>query len=269
MRRWTPLAALALLAISAGESGAQQGREPRRGFDREGRRGYVQGGELADIVNVPYDGRFTFARIRYEPAGGGGFRFRGRDLKWDHDTPRAELHFTKILRELTTLRPYIEGGNILTLDDPELFKYPVAYLCEPGFWVPTDVEAKALRDYLAKGGFLIVDDFAADQWYNFESQMQRVLPGARLVQLDEKHPIFDSFFRIASLAYAHPYYRLPSQFFGIYQDNDPSKRLLAIVNYNNDIAEYWEWSDTGFLPLDLSNEAYKLGVNYIIYAMTH
>jgi hypothetical protein len=235
------------------------------------RQGYVQGGNIEDIANAPYDGRFTFVRIRFEPAGGRelGFGRRGRDLKWDHDTPRAERHFTRLLTELTTLKPYLEGGNILTLDDPELFRYPIAYLCEPGFWAPTDAQAGALRDYLAKGGFLIVDDFAGDQWDNFEAQMRRVLPSLRPLPMDVKHPIFDSFFHIESLDYTHPYWRLPSQFLGYFEDNDPSKRLLAIVNYNNDLAEYWEWSDTGFLPVELSNEAYKIGINYIVYAMTH
>ena len=64
-------------------------------------------------------------------------------------------------------------------------------------------------------------------------------------------------------------YNVIPEFFGIFEDNDPNKRLMVIANYNNDIGDYWEWSDAGFLPIDLSNEAYKLGVNYIVYAMTH
>lgn len=259
MRMRTLALTLAPIVVLAGALAAQAVR-----------RGYVQGGDVSDIANPPYDGRFTFVRIRYEPIGGGDFGFRGgRDVKWDHDTPRAERHFTKILSEITTIRPYMEGAKILTLDDPELFEYPVAYLCEPGFWAPTEKEAQALRDYLAKGGFLIIDDFAGDQWYNFAEQMRKVLPSARLMPMDVKHPIFDSFFHITSLAYTHPYFRLPSQFYGIFEDNDPQKRLMVIVNYNNDISEYWEWSDTGFLPVELSNEAYKIGVNYIVYGMTH
>lgn len=218
--------------------------------------------------NVPYDGKFTFARIRYTPLGGGeGFRFR--DLKWDHDYPRAERNFMKILSEITLLQPYLEGGNIFAADDPELMKYPIAYLCEPGFWTMTEEEKVALRAYLAKGGFLIIDDFAGQHWYNFETQVRELLPEARLVRLDESEPIFDSFYHIESLAFAHPNYGLPSEFWGVYEDNDPSKRLLMIVNYNNDIGDYWEWSDAGFLPIDLTNEAYKLGVNYVMYGFTH
>jgi hypothetical protein len=218
--------------------------------------------------NVPYDGRFTFARIRYStPAELGGFR-GGWDEPWSHDYPRAERHFTKILSELSTLRVRADASNVLTLDDPELFKYPIAYLCEPGFWTPSEAEVAGLRSYLEKGGFLIVDDFEGSHWYNFEAQMRRVLPEGRLVQLTADHPIFDSFYRVQSLDYVHPYYGTPSTFHGIFEDNDPTRRLMVIVNYNNDVAEYWEFSDTGMFPLDLSNEAYKLGVNYIVYALT-
>jgi hypothetical protein len=218
--------------------------------------------------DAPYDGRFTFARIRFTPLGGDGGFGQGRDLKWDHDYPRAERNFVKILSEVSVMRPYMEGSNILTLDDPNLFKYPIAYLCEPGFWTLTPAESAAMRAYLLKGGFVIVDDFAGSHWYNFAEQMRQVMPEARMVELDVSHPIFDSFYRIESLEFTHPNFGLRSQFFGIFEDNDQSKRLMMIINYNNDIGDYWEWSDAGYLPIDLSNQAYKLGVNYIMYAMT-
>jgi len=229
---------------------------------RRGRRAPVEYGE-----NVPYDGRFTFARIRYAEVnqGLGGF---GREPPWSHDYPRAERHFTKLLDELTTVRPNIVGSNILTLDDPELFKFPVAYMSEPGFWVPSQEEQAGLRQYLLKGGFLIVDDFAGNHWFNFESQIRKVLPEARIVPLTAAHPIFDSFYRIESLDYSHPYFGVQSQFLGVFEDNDPAKRLLMIINYNNDVGEYWEWSDSGAFPIDLSNTAYKLGINYVVYALT-
>jgi len=224
-----------------------------------------------DELNTSYDGRFTFVRLRYAPlegfSGGGGY-FRG-DVKWDHDYPRAERNFVKILDELTAIGPYMRGGNILAVDDPELFKYPVAYLVEAGFWTLTPDEAESLRNYLLKGGFLIFDDFAGRQWYNFQDRMRDVLPDGRLVELDASHPIFHSFFDIDALGHVHPYYGVKSVFYGIFEDNDPSKRLLVVVNYNNDIGESWEWSDMGFIPIELSNEAYKLGVNYIVYGMTH
>lgn len=235
---------------------------------QRGQRSRVPRGDYK-AYNVPYDGRFTFVRLRFTPSGRRGFG-RGGGQWWDHDYPRAERNFEKILSEVSQIRPYMGGSNILSLDDPELYQYPVAYMSEPGHWTLTDSEAQGFRDYLLKGGFVIFDDFAGYDWYNFTEQMGRVLPEARLLPMDASHPIFDSFFRIESLAgFVHPNYNVTPEFFGIFEGNDPNKRLMAIVNYNNDIGDYWEWSDAGFLPIDLSNEAYKLGVNYIMYAMTH
>ena len=178
----------------------------------------------------------------------------------------------KILDEFTGLTPFMgsSGGNILTLGDPELLKYPFAYMSEPGFWTMTEQEMLTLRHYVEKGGFLVFDDFRGGHWYNFEAQMNLLLPEGRLVELDVSHPIFHSFFEIETLDFVPFYGRggLPS-FHAVFEDNDPSKRLLLIANYNNDIGEYWEYSDTGFTPIELSNEAYKLGVNYAIYSMTH
>jgi len=220
--------------------------------------------------NVPYDGRLTWVRVKYimpDFSSSSGFR-GGRDLPWSHDYPRGERHFTKIVSELSTARVRLGASNILTLDDPQLGRYPVAYMAEPGFWRPSDKEVMGLRNYLAKGGFIIFDDFAGQHWFNFESQMRRVLPSARAIPMELTHPIFDAFYKIRTLDYTHPYYGLKSVFYGFFEDNDPKKRLLAIANYNNDLSEMWEFSDVGLFPVDMSNEAYKLGVNYVIYALT-
>jgi hypothetical protein len=263
MRSAIRLAAFALLlALVAPDPLGAQSRRSRRARPEL---------ENVEQLNVGYSGRFTFVRLRYSPmsgfSGGGGY-FRG-DQKWDHDYPRAERNLVRILDELTEIEPQVTGSNILTVDDPELFKYPLAYLAEPGFWTLTAEEAESLRDYLLKGGFLIFDDFVSRHWFNFEQRMRDVLPDARLVELDASHPIFHSFFEIESLDHSHPYWGYEAIFYGIFEDNDPNKRLMVVVNYNNDIGESWEWSDTGFIPIELSNEAYKLGVNYIVYAMTH
>jgi hypothetical protein len=222
------------------------------------------------LPNGAYDGRFTFARIRFAPRGGNDFFGRG-DPKWSHDYPTAERNFAKIIVELSTMRPYMEGGNVFTLDDPELTRYPIAYLCEPGFWNPTEAEATALRAYLDKGGFIIFDDFFGRHWENFEAQMRRVLPQGRLVKLDPAHPIFDAFFKIEAVndGFGGGGRRGSAEYWGVFEGNDPEKRLLAIVNFNNDIGESWEYSDTGIIPVDVTSVAYKLGMNYLIYGMTH
>lgn len=210
--------------------------------------------------NVPYDGRFTFARIRYTV-----YRRSG----WEFDYPTMERNLMTMMRELTEIDAHVGGSNIHTFDDPELLRYPVAYLSEPGYWIPSESEVTGLRTYLAKGGFLIVDDFMRNEWLNFEAQMRRVLPTGRIVPLDVSHPIFDTFFHIQSLEMTYPHNRfLKAEFLGIYEDNDPDKRLMVIINYNNDVGDYMEWSAEGWWPVNITNDAYKLAVNYIIYGMT-
>ena len=231
-----------------------------------------------ESLNAPYDGRLHFVRIRYTPSSAGGFGFGrggrggrgGREPMWAHDYPRGERNFMKIIDETTYAHPLVDASNILALDDPRLFQYPIAYIIEVGSWNPTDAEAGGLGTYLRKGGFLIVDDFRG-QWslQNFAAQMERVLPGVQLVELDGTHEIFDSFFRVDPHRVIPPYGAETPVWYGIFEDNDPAMRLMVIVNYDNDLSEYWEYSDRGYYPIDLANEAYKLGVNYIIYGLTH
>jgi len=236
------LAAAAALVLGAAPAAAQGWRRP-----------FIE-------PNVPYDGRFTFARIRYLELHRSG---------WEYDYPQMERNLMGALRELTTLRPHVGGSNVHTFDDPELLRYPVAYVSEPGYWYPTPAEQAGLRTYLAKGGFVIFDDFMRGEWQNFETQIRRALPDARIVPLDVSHSVFDTFFRIASLDMTYPGNpSLKAEFFGIFEDNDPAKRLMVVINYNNDIGDYMEWSGAGWFPVNLTNDAYKLAVNYILYGMT-
>lgn len=218
-----------------------------------------------------YDGRFTFVRLRWTSDFGGGFRRGGFGAAWNHDYPRAEHHLSLILRELTALNLRTEESLVLTLDDPELFKYPIAFMWEPGFWNLTDREATSFRAYLLKGGFAVFEDFdGPEQWRHFEAQMRRVVPDARWVKLDQSHRIFNAFFDIQDIdAIVHPMTGIRPSYYGLFEDNDPSKRLMAIANFDNDVPEYWEWSGEGLYPFDASNEAYKLGVNYVIYGLMH
>lgn len=225
----------------------------------------------SDEPSQSYDGRMTFVRLRWR-AEGGGFGRRGMwSSAWDHDYPRAERHLARIIDELTAIDIVTDGSRILTLDDPEIFRYPIAFMWEPGFWNLNDREAESFRAYLLKGGFAIFEDFdGPQQWAVFEQQMHRVLPEAQFVRLDPTHAIFDSFFTIKDIdAIVHPMSRIRPSYYGIFEDNDPAKRLMVVANFDNDVPEYWEWSGEGLFPFDASNEAYKLGVNYIVYGLTH
>ena len=133
-----------------------------------------------------------------------------------------------------------------------------------------DKNEGGFRAWLNKGGFAVFEDFdGPGQWSVFEAQMRRVLPEGRLVRLDQTHPIFDTFFRIQDInAIVHPMSGIAPSYYGIFEDNDPSQRLMVVANFDNDVPEYWEWSGEGLYPFDASNEAYKLGVNYFIYGLT-
>jgi hypothetical protein len=230
------------------------------------------------IKNVPYDGQFTFVRIKYDTAPGG--YWAGGRPSWVHGYPIAEENLMRIMTDVSFLNPHLDEFNVLTLDDPELFKYPVAYIIEVGWWTLTDAEAAALRAYIQKGGFVIVDDFKTlgwrgidtGGWEPFAANMNRVLPGVRFFDMNPSHPIFHSFFEITTEKldnFPQAYNAGRPIFRGVYEENDPAKRLVMIVNYNTDVSQFWEWSGRGLRPVDDTNEAYKLGVNYLMYGMTH
>ena len=248
MGRWITVAVA--LALGAGGAAAQ--------VDWEGRY----------RTDLPYDGRVTFARLRWKSDL--GFRSRGFSAAWNHDVPRAERHLSLIVRQLTGVDIHTDGSRIVTLDDPELFNYPIAFMWEPGFWNLSEPEAESFRSWLLKGGFAVFEDFdGPQQWNHFETQMRRVLPDGRLVKLDRSHPIFDTFFKIRDIdAIVHPMYGIRPSYYGIFENNDPAERLMVVANFDNDIPEYWEWSPEGLYPFDASNEAYKLGVNYLIYGLS-
>jgi hypothetical protein len=235
-----------------------------------------QRGREVEVENHDYDGRFTFARVKYATAPG-GFWYMGLP-SWAHGYPMSEDNLMRIMNEVSDLGARTDAYNVYALDDPEITKYPIIYLTEAGWWTMTDREVDAFRAYLLKGGFAIVDDFklpgefgaGGGGWDTFAGNMSRVMPSGRFVDLDPLHPIFHSFFEIDSLGnFPQAYNSGPPIFRGLYEDNDPKKRLLMVVNYNTDISQYWEWSGRGLRPFDETNEAYKLGVNYIMYGLTH
>jgi hypothetical protein len=216
-------------------------------------------------VTVEYNSHFAFTRIRYG-ASLGGFGGGG----WEHDYPAADRNFSAIVDYISNIRVRLDGSNILDLDDPRIFENPIIYMSEPGYWTTNDEEARNLRAYLLKGGFIIFDDFEGDgHWRNMVAQVKRALPDHTFLRLDVTHPIFHSFFNIQSLDIPHPTVNVPPGFFGLFDNNDLSGRMMAIANFNNDIGDYWEWSAEGLYGTDPTNDAYRLGVNYIVHLMTH
>lgn len=266
-RRTVALASLGLAVILLATAASAS---PQRGW----RRGWMNTGPAPDVdyENVAYDGRFTFARVSFAPTewGSSGRYAWGLDLKWNHDYPRADRRLPEILGAVTGVEVQVEGSNIYGLEDPGLFRYPWVYLCEVGYMQLSDSEAENLRDYMLKGGFVVVDDFTGYHWYNFEAEMAKVLPEHRFIEIFSDHPVFNAFFELDDLTFGSPYGLQGGgapRYFGLFEDNDPTKRLMMIANYDNDIGEFWEFAGSRYVLIDLENDAFKLGVNYVMYSM--
>ncbi len=207
---------------------------------------------------------FTFARVQWEGERPSfGFAFRDNGPLWAHDYPVAEQNLYTAIKALTSV-PVTSEAKILRLDDEEIFEYPFLYICEVGYWAISEAEAKFLREYLLRGGFLMVDDFRSSlEWANFEEQIRRVVPESPLQRLTIDHPIFHCFFDFEHLLEYAPYGNLEPRYYAIL---DKGGRVMVLINFNNDIGDGWEWPET---DRAFSTEAFRLAINYIIYAMTH
>jgi Domain of unknown function (DUF4159) len=251
----------------------------RRGGRNSGNQHQKKNAEgLPTFYEVPKDqpdlsGKFIMARVRFDVSMFGNFWSHLGDggYPWSHDWPGAGRHLNKIISELSKLDINLDVNEpIYGFTDPDLLKYPMAYLCEVGFMNLTDQELQAMREYCLRGGFILVDDFRQPrEWYNFESQVKRAFPELPLKKLDISHPVFNCFFSIKTLDVPAPYSNfgaMKPEFWGI---EDDKGRLMMVINFNNDVSDYWQWSDDPFAPIEQTNEAYKFGVNYVMYALTH
>jgi hypothetical protein len=247
------MAIACMLAASSTSSTARESGEVING---------VKMGEVTDVSD-----KFKFVRLRFGPLFAGAHIGDGGE-PWSHDYPEAGLHFSKILTELSKLQVNLEENEyIFTFTDPNLFKYPFAYLAEVGFMELSDEEVAGMREYLLRGGFLLVDDFRGTRDFrNLISHLKRALPEYEPKPLDETHPIFNCFFSIKPEDVRPMYRGLRPEFWGV---EDKNGRLMMVINYNYDASDYWQWSNDPFNPIEDTNNAYKFGVNYVFYALTH
>jgi hypothetical protein len=223
------------------------------------------------------DGEFYFTRLMYDDASGGG-GWRGRRGAAFTDWPEAETHLLQGLSRLTRLATGAEGVT-LDLADDELMTFPWLYAVEVGRWYLSDEDAARLREYLLRGGFLMVDDFwGTYQWAVFVESMQRVFPDRPIVELGDDHELLhvlydlDQRIQIPGRGYFRsgvtwqgedskvPYWR------GIFDDDG---RLMVAINFNMDMGDAWEHADDPYYPEPMTALAYRFAVNYVIYAMTH
>lgn len=223
-------------------------------------------GCMAMHVQAQGDYGFRFVRIKYD-TGNSRFGWRG-GAPWSHDYPTAEINFHEAVSRTTSI--HVEGDPlVLTLEDERIFEYPVLYLCEPGYWDMKEEEVENLSNYLGRGGFILFDDFRGQfELMNTYEQMQRVLPGVDPVPLPPEHPIWTIYYDIDPVA-------APSLVGGCrsfcedtyYGYFDEQGRLVGLMNHNQDIGDGWEWPERDFE--NASTVSFQMGVNFLIYALTH
>ncbi|MBI3895679.1 MAG: DUF4159 domain-containing protein [Acidobacteria bacterium] len=227
------------------------------------------------------EAEFHMARMIYRTFGGAGSRGFAQPW-WAIDYPMAEEHFLPALRRLTNLS-VADDSQHLELGDDRLFDYPFLFAQQvgQGYWRPSREEAERLREYLLRGGFLLVDDFHGEyQWAVFEAAMQRVLPGYNIIEIPDDDPLMHVFYdlgdRIQIPGRRHVRWGSegpvvagmegPPHWRGIYDDHG---RLMVAISFNIDMGDAWEHADDPYYPEPMTALAYRLGVNYVIYAMTH
>ena len=214
--------------------------------------------------NEPPETEFVFIRLRYNTHGG-SWGMSG----WEHDYPQAEWHINTLAGEATALDVERMSYQVIDMDDPELFNYPFAYISEPGTMNLTDAEVKNFKEYLDRGGFVMVDDFDGyNDLSNWDYSLKRMYPGREMIPLTVDHPIFHTFYDITDLDLT-AYYASPGWpvFYGYPSEN--GEDISMIMCYNNDIGDYWEWLDQPRYPLKPSAAGVRLGINFLIYSMTH
>lgn len=236
-----------------------------------------------ELPHHPAFREYYFSRVAYTGYARGWGRGFGRGgASWAIDYPKADQIFLSFIDRLLSNLDAYEWQHPVLLDDPELRRFPYLYALEVGYMNLTPPEVVGLRGFLLAGGFLVIDDFwGPNEWANFEYQMEQVLPGYPIVDLSLSHEIFSTFYEITELlqvpnhsnginsiyggSTAECYGCLP-QVKGIY---DERGRLMVVINFNTDLGDAWEWADDPYYPLKFSTYAYEMGVNMILYAMSH
>ncbi|MBV9083011.1 MAG: DUF4159 domain-containing protein [Acidobacteriaceae bacterium] len=225
---------------------------------------------------------WAFARLMYPPGWNDGYRGRfGSNWRegwslWTQDFPRADRHFSLALRRLTRIHVRSVEQPVNLEDGNDVYNWPWLYAVQVGEWGITDAQAAKLRDYLLRGGFFVADDFHGTiEWSVFQESMKRVFPDRPIVDIPNNDPIFhtvydlDDRFQIVGaehLAEGHKKDGYVARWRGIYDDKG---RVMIAISFNSDVGDSWEWADDPRYPAKFADLGIRLGVNYVVYAMTH
>lgn len=217
---------------------------------------------------------WVFARFMYRSVP----TWRGRTGNWTIDYPRSDRHLSGAVRRLTRIQARSVEQPVAAEDGDDIYNWPWMYAVEVGHWDLTDLQASKLRDYLERGGFLMVDDFhGTREWETFVESMKRVLPDRAIVDLPNSDPIFHSVYDLDDR------YQVPGEQYlysgstsewdgyqarwrGIYDDKG---RVIVAICHNMDLGDSWEHADSPEYSEQFSALGFRIGVNYLVYAMTH
>lgn len=246
-RLWVMLLLLGVLSAALLE--AQRGRR----FDNSS----------AGVITKKEDPKTEFSIARWYSSNwrGGG---------WSHDYPAAEEHILQIMKEVSLIDVDRLSYKIVDISSPEIFKYPFAYVSHPGEVFPSEEEVVNIREYIERGGFMMLDDFGGqnndwemDGWLEL---LRRTFPGREMYPLKDDHQLLRISYQIDNLNMEHPMSHAKSTFYGF---NDDKGRLAMVICWANDVGDYWEFIDEPVYRVKPSAEALKLGVNIALYSMTH
>ena len=234
---------------------------------------------------------WAFARLMFPPGENDGYSSTGRftgdwrlgSSLWTQDYPRADRHFSMAMKRLT--RVHVRSvEQPINLDEDEQFDYPWLYAVQVGEWGLTDKQAREMREYLLRGGFFVADDFhGAFEWEMFEQRIKKVFPDRAIVDIPDDDPIFhmvydvNDRYQVPGAAHVRLGYKRPdypkgegdgkgAHWRGIFDDKG---RIMVAISYNSDLGDAWEWADEPRYPEKFSDLAIRVGVNYVIYSMTH
>ena len=228
---------------------------------------------------------WTFARLMFPPGPLDGYRGRfdgdwrrGLSL-WTQDYPRADRHFSQAIRRLTRLHVRSVEQPVSLEDGDDVYNFPWLYAVQVGEWGLTNSEAQIMRDYLLRGGFFMADDFhGSEEWAEFDRRIKQVFPDRPIVEIPDDDAIFHTVFDL------NDRFQVPgaehlrqgckncynggigAHWRGIYDDKG---RIMVAISYNSDLGDAWEWADEPRDPEKFSGLAIRVGVNYVVYAMTH
>ena len=232
--------------------------------------------EMQDPIDDPPDAldttEFAFGRLRYRSPRDGG-RVRAR---WGTDANKSERLFMQALRRLSRVNVRsIE--EIVDVDSDEIYNWPFMYAVAVGDWVISPSQAVRLRQFFERGGFLMVDDFHNEgEWEDFMEGVRQIFPNPQVIEIDNKDAIFHTVFDLSqrfqisglNIVSGFPYERggFDPHWRAILDDKG---RIVIAALHNQDAGDAWEWADYPPFPEKISSLAFRLGVNYVVYSMTH